>query len=114
MPIGQAHPQKIMKDKYAIGTKTIWEEEAERELHYFLTEQSTASGIGYGIMVLKDNGEQAHTGSLSTDQEIVLSLMQKLMQCTITPCVLNEVVDDWLETFTSQEESIVHFEGKIS
>ena len=89
-----------MSYDFEMGTKEVCQGEEKWRLAYLLTKQELSGGIGYGIKVSKDNGECAYTGPLSMKREGVLSLLQRLMECDITPCILNEVVDDWAGSFS--------------
>lgn len=89
--------------EYTIGERKVEEitggtqEESSFILEYILTQQEIQSHQAYGITVVKDKAETDSTGPVSLHKDVVMQLLQKLMDCSITPCVLNEVVDDWFD-----------------
>lgn len=89
--------------EYTIGERKVekitgeTQEESSFILEYILTQQEIQSHQAYGITVVKDKAETDSTGPVSLHKDVVMQLLQKLMDCSITPCVLNEVVDDWFD-----------------
>lgn len=98
-----------------MGTKQVIGADADRmeeevsatasfALEYILTQQEIQNHMAYGITVIKDSKEKASTGPICLHKGMILRLLQKLMDCNITPCVLNEVVDDWFDTIMAEAE----------
>lgn len=93
--------------QYTVGEKRVemitggTQEESSFVLEYILTQEEIQNHAAYGITVVKDKSESASTGPVCMHKGAVLQLLQKLMDCSITPCVLNEVVDDWFDAVLS-------------
>lgn len=93
--------------EYIVGARRVekitggTQEESSFVLEYILTQEEIQNHTVYGITVIKDKDESASTGPVCQHKGVILQLMQKLMNCSITPCVLNEVVDDWFDAMMS-------------
>lgn len=91
-----------MKRIDLIGVRDVeLEDQREMVLNYFLIEEpSKASGdmnYLYGIKIEKQFGgivESEEVEALLYSKEVVLQLIDILMECTVTPMTLVEVVDD--------------------
>jgi hypothetical protein len=74
------------------------------QLEYYLTKEEYQYSNGptvYGMTILKKSKnmiEIEETGGVSHSKDVVLSMLQSLIACTITPMVLLEVVDDMVTT----------------
>lgn len=90
-----------MKKEHFMGKQWVNIQGEEQELSYWLMEERAEGTTLYGIKVVKKDREYASTGAISRDSEVVRQLIGRLMDCKITPCVLNEVVDDWYEVMAS-------------
>lgn len=91
-----------MKRIDLIGERNV-ELEDQREMvlnYYSIEETSKANGdmnYLYGIKIEKQFGgivESDEVEALSYSKEIVLELINTLMECTVTPMTLVEVVDE--------------------
>ncbi len=91
-----------MKRIDLIGERNVeLEDQREMVLNYYLIEEpSKANGdmnYLYGIKIEKQFGgivELEEVEALSYLKEFVLQLIDTLMECTVTPMALVEVVDD--------------------
>lgn len=91
-----------MKRIDLIGERNVeLEDQREMVLNYYLIEEpSKANGdmnYLYGIKIEKQFGgivESEEVEALSYLKEFVLQLIDTLMECTVTPMTLVEVVDD--------------------
>lgn len=91
-----------MKRIDLIGERNVeLEDQREMVLHYYLIEEpSKANGSMnylYGIKIEKQFGgivESEEVEALSYSKEVVLQLINTLMECTVTPMTLVEVVDE--------------------
>lgn len=83
-----------MKQLRLIREKQVRQEKEQFFLEYYLVKEQKA----YGIMIIKKAQNQLcemeETGTLFYEAEQVVSLIKKLADGTITPFVLNEVIDD--------------------
>lgn len=91
-----------MKRIDLIGERNVeLEDQREMVLNYYLIEEpSKANGdmnYLYGIKIEKQFGgivESEEVEALSYSKEVVLQLINTLMECTVTPMTLVEVVDE--------------------
>lgn len=91
-----------MKRIDLIGERNVeLEDQREMVLNYYLIEKpSKANGdmnYLYGIKIEKQFGgivESEEVEAISYSKEVVLQLINTLMECTVTPMTLVEVVDD--------------------
>ena len=91
-----------MKQIDLIGERIVeLEDQREMVLKYFIIEEpSKAKGdmdYLYGIKIEKQFGgivESEEVEALSYLKEVVLQLINTLMECTVTPMTLVEVVDE--------------------
>ena len=94
-----------MKRIDLIGERNVeLEDQREMVLNYYLIEEpSKANGdmnsmnFLYGIKIEKQFGgivESEEVEALSYSKEVVLQLINTLMECTVTPMTLIEVVDE--------------------
>lgn len=91
-----------MKRIDLIGERNVeLEDQREMVLNYYLIEEpSKANGdmnYLYGIKIEKQFGgivESEEVEAISYSKEVVLQLINTLMECTVTPMTLVEVVDD--------------------
>lgn len=91
-----------MKHIDLIGERIVeLEDQREMVLKYFIIEElSKAKGdmdYLYGIKIEKQFGgivESEEVEALSYSKEVVLQLINTLMECTVTPMTLVEVVDE--------------------
>lgn len=69
-------------------------------LQYFLLkERSPSRKQMFGAMILERNsGEKALAPNLSTSAVQVFRLIRRLVDCTVTPISLADVLTDWEET----------------
>ena len=69
-------------------------------LQYFLLkERSPSRKQKFGAMILERNsGEKALAPNLSTSAVQVFRLIRRLVDCTVTPISLADVLTDWEET----------------
>ena len=69
-------------------------------LQYFLLkERSPSRKQKFGAMILERNsGEKARAPNLSTSAVQVFRLIRRLVDCTVTPISLADVLTDWEET----------------
>ena len=69
-------------------------------LQYFLLkERSPSRKQKFGAMILERNsGEKALAPNLSTSAVQVFLLIRRLVDCTVTPISLADVLTDWEET----------------
>ena len=69
-------------------------------LQYFLLkERSPSRKQKFGAMILERNsGEKALAPNLSTSAVRVFRLIRRLVDCTVTPISLADVLTDWEET----------------
>ena len=68
-------------------------------VEYIMMEKRLEQYSIYGISLIKEtrqDKEVADTGWISSDRCLVENLIQKLMDCNITPYILTEVDDDWM------------------
>jgi uncharacterized protein (DUF2267 family) len=94
-----------MKRFSLIGERNVkLENQMEMVLKYYLVEGPSKeqgdmdrSIFLYGIKIEKQFGrivESEEVEALSYSKEVVLQLIQKLIECTVTPITLVEVVDE--------------------
>lgn len=90
-----------MKQLYLEGRKHVKAETSGwMKLEYYLTQEHNeewTDATVYGMSIVKKTHhliEMEETGGLSNSKEMVLSMLHKLIACTVTPMVLLEVVDD--------------------
>ena len=94
-----------MKRIDLIGERNVTlEDQREMVLNYYLIEEpSKENGVMnsskylYGIKIEKQFGgivESEEVEALSYSKEVVLQLISTLMECTVTPMTLIEVVDE--------------------
>lgn len=91
-----------MNALYLEGTKTLKLDEHEVELSYYLTEcrkKENKDNILYGIQIEKNdsgNTEIESSGCISYSKEIVLQMIHKLMENTVTPITMLYIIDDFV------------------
>ncbi|WP_167955020.1 DUF6514 family protein [Anaerosporobacter faecicola] len=94
-----------MRVVHLIGEKKVeLEDQREMVLLYYLIEEPSKEMSGkdgssflYGIKIEKQFGgivESEEVEALSYSKEVVMQLINTLMECTVTPLTLIEVVDD--------------------
>lgn len=71
------------------------------QIQYFMTKEEGKEDKSFlfGIRAVKTQGEmveEERTGAVTRQEDEILLLLDKLCRNAITPCVLNEVVDDIL------------------
>lgn len=91
-----------MNALYLEGTKILEIDEHEVELSYYLTEcrkKENKDSTLYGIQIEKrDSGnvEIESSGCITYSKEIVLQMIHKLMENTVTPITLLYIIDDFV------------------
>lgn len=92
-----------MKKLYLEGTKTIKLEGGHTaELNYYLLEtvkKGNKDSTLYGIQIEKKDGgdlEVESSGVISYSKEIVRQMIHKLMEHTVTPIVMLDIVEDMI------------------
>lgn len=90
-----------MNTLYLEGTKSLrLEDQHEIELSYYLMEsrkKGNKESTLYGIQIQKKDGENLeieNSGCISYSKEIVLQMIHKLMENTVTPITMLYVIDD--------------------
>lgn len=65
------------------------------KVRYYLLEGEAEEPGSFGVEIEME-GETASAADLSPSRERVLALTETLVQCSVTPVALRDVVDDWL------------------
>lgn len=76
-----------------MGEKRILEKELN---YYLLADELENTGENYGIQVGYANGEADFVRGITFSQNQIMKLLVTLMEQTVTPVTLRDVVEDWL------------------
>lgn len=72
----------------------------QRRFHYYLTVEVIEAGKfcceDYGVRVSEEGGRSCAVSSLTTSAERIDQLMTALVDNTVGPAGLRDVIDDWL------------------
>ena len=78
-----------------MGRKIVLERAMD---YYLLTEELGEAWESYGVEIAYTDGENAKICGITLSQRQILLLISKLIECTVTPTTLRDVIEDWLLT----------------
>ena len=76
-----------------MGVKRIQEKELD---YYLLADELENTGENYGVQVCYANGETDCVRGITFSQSQIMRLLVTLMEQTVTPVTLRDVVEDWI------------------
>ena len=90
-----------MKELAVARKRAADETGRERTYDYAILvgEMPVSSGFScesYGALIREQGGQEERVPHITVSAARIDELMELLVRCTVTPCTLRDVVDDWL------------------